>query len=104
MRAFMAPDTVQRASRKPTTISTTPPFWFSIAAEAVADERDRLLRDDAFEWSSIDWIVSGPADLGKHADGHEEDGGNREEGVVGKGGGDVGDRVRLRLLGAANEE
>ena len=62
MRAFIAPVAVQRASRKPRTMRTSPPLLFSVT-------RTRL---SSMSWSAsagttpvrrsiIDSIVSGPA-------------------------------------------
>ena len=74
------------------------------AVQAVADERDRLLRTMPSSRFSIDSIVSGSATWCEDADGDEEHRGDRKEGVVGESGGDVGDGIRLRLLGAVDEQ
>ncbi len=62
MSAFMAPEAVQRASRKPTTIRTTPPLWFSIARFRLSP-RSEIASSGTMPSSrfSIDSIVSGPA-------------------------------------------
>ena len=68
------------------------------ARQALADELDRLGRDDVVEAVEHRLDRVRPRRLREDADGYEEHRGDGEECVVGERGGDVRDRVVPRLL------